>query len=433
MQAIDPNQIKHLHVVMETHQGETGKNNEDTGDFSAFLLPDQGRTEMYLGIVADGIGGHQAGERASRLGVDVVKHYFRQAGPGRITQHLNEAMIRANAQVVKEGREDKKLRGMGTTMTAAAIISNRLFVGHVGDSRAYLVRNGKLIQLTVDHTWAQEAIEAQRLTPEEAREHPNRNVIKRYMGIQSEMEVDFRLQNPDNLSSPPSDKNQGMQLRPGDTILLCSDGLPDMVPDPDIQAIMNKFPLKTAAVQLVTLARRNGGYDNITVVLMQVPGGKKPPAAARAGGGSKIALVVVGLLLLAAVAAGAVWAFTAGPLKSGPTATPTITVPAPTATEALVTDEAQPVQPSPTSTLPPTATPRPTETPTPAATEAGTTLATPTPLPTFTPTNTPRPPTITPTPRPSATPTETATPSDSDGGGTQPRPTKEPTSPPSRG
>ena len=424
MQPIDPNQVKTLTVALATHEGETGKNNEDTGDFAAYRISQQDPAELYLGIVADGIGGHQAGERASRLAVDVVKHYFRQATSRDILRYLKEAFIQANAQVVKEGRDDPKLRGMGTTMTAAVVLDGKLYVGHVGDSRAYIVRNGQLIQISVDHTWAQEAIEAKRLTPEQARQHPNRNVIKRYMGIQSDMEVDFRLRDPDNPAATPTDKNQGMTLRPGDTILLCSDGLSDMVPDPDIHTIMLQYAPKTAAVQLVNLARRNGGYDNITVVILQVPGGNKAAAVAPrpAGAGRRIAPILAGVLVLALLAAGAVWAFTAGPLKTQATPTPLPTAAVPTATEEMVIEEQGTSAPSPTSTLPPTATPRASETPTAASTEEESGVATPTPLPTFTPTNTPLPPTRTPTWTPSATPSETPVAGDTGGNGSGPKP-----------
>lgn len=432
MKPIDPNNIKTLHVGLDTHQGETGKNNEDSCDFFAFQVSEQNQTQVLLGIVADGIGGHQAGERASSLALDIVKKHFIQASTPRLLSHLKEAFLSANAQVVKEGQENRKLRGMGSTMTAAAIMDKKLYIANVGDSRAYLLRNGILRQLTIDHTWAQEAIDAGRLTPAEAKSHPNRNVIKRYMGIQSEMEVDFRLHNPDGVEASPSESNQGFQLQDGDVILLNSDGLSDMVTDEDIQAILNKYEPQKAAQELVLLARKKGGYDNISVVVMQVPGKKKV-----AGKSSPMRFLPIlgGLFVLAILGAGLVWAFAAGPLKKStpePTLQATAESPATTipaeATEPL-TQQAATKPPAATETPPPSRTATPTEAP---AGETDTGLSTPTRLPTFTPTNTPLPtrtsppPTIRPTdiPAPVATDTPSSSGGGKDKGGKKPEPTR---------
>ncbi len=426
-----------LIIGQDTHEGETGKNNEDTGGFFAFQVSAGDRTEVYLGVVGDGIGGHQAGERASQLGVQAIENYFRQVSSPALTEHFRESFRLANAQIVAEGQSNPRMRGMGTTMTAAAIMNGRLYTAHVGDSRAYLIRDSVIHQLTVDHTWAQEAIEAGRLTPAEAKQHPNRNVIKRYMGIQSDMEVDFRLANPDTPTQPASEGNQGLPLRPGDTILVCSDGLSDLVPDEDILQEVDNHPPQPASRRLTMKARQNGGYDNITVVIMQLPGKKAPAAAAAPAAPAAVAaparkrslvpilgvvLVVLLFGVLAVLALPTIKEFIGGE----PTATsvPVATEPA-TPTPAL-TDTAVP-SPSSTSTteaVVPAVTASATEEEVAAPTD--TPAATPTSVPTRTPTNTPtpsrtpRPPTVTPTP------TATDTPSSEPPPGPGPAPTKTP-------
>ncbi len=404
MKPIASNDLKAILIGMDTHQGETGKNNEDWSDFSAYTLSEKDGTEVFVGIVADGIGGHQAGERASRMAVDVVKGYLLTVTTPNFQRHLKEAYLTANAEVVREGQQDARFRGMGTTMTSAVIMNQRLYLANVGDSRAYLMRNDQLFQLTIDHTWAQEAIDAGRLTPQQARSHPNRNVIKRYMGIQSEMEVDLRLRLPGNGAAPPSEQNQGLLLEPGDTVLLCSDGLSDMVSDPDILDTMvkNRTPQR-AAEELVLLARKRGGYDNITVVLMQIPG-KKPSAVAHRGGSAGLWVGIAALAVLGLAAVGGVWAFTAGPFKSKATPTVLATAAAVTSAPSMETT-ALAVSPTFTTTPLATETPPPSRTPSPTAapTDEGGELATPTRLPTFTLTNTP-------TPRPTSTRTRTPVP-----------------------
>jgi protein phosphatase len=426
MKRIDSSKLDRLIVGKDTHEGETGKNNEDTGDFFAFRVSDEDDTIVHVGIVADGIGGHQAGERASQMGVAIVKECFRAATSLRLVHQLEEAFKTANARIVAEGRKHAELRGMGTTMTAAAIVDNRLYVGHVGDSRAYLIRGGKIYQLTVDHTWAQEAIEAGRLSREQARLHPNRNVIKRYMGIKPDMEVDFRLYRPEDPTTPSPD-NQGLQLRPGDVVLLCSDGLSDLVDDEHIlEAVETNAPQK-AAEKLVKMARAKGGYDNITVVAMQIPRRVGAPTARLF---RWVGLVAGGLLALAAIAAGGILLFGDGRGTPDPTMTlaPTIQLPSHTPTipssptpQATLSVVPTTVAPTATPTTAPAVAPTLTATGTAAPTES-TVAATPTSVPTRTATNTPFP---TFTLRP-ATATYTSPPPTATATGEAPPPTSQP-------
>jgi PPM family protein phosphatase len=274
-----------LIIAQATHEGMSGKHNEDNLD--SFCWQVNGRL-LHVGVVADGIGGQIAGELASRLAVEAVGDYFDRLPElsGNLTDHLAQAITVANEAVYQHSQTNRELQGMGTTMVIAGILDGRLYTAYVGDSRIYLLRDGRLRQITVDHTWAQEAIEAGLLTREQAKTHPNRNVIKRFLGGFPEVEVDRRLSLQPNQSQAEMLTGQGLRLRAGDTILLCSDGLSDMISDDAIHdSLYNHFlALDTAAVELIAKANDAGGKDNITVVIMQIPGGKPvAPVGTRSG------------------------------------------------------------------------------------------------------------------------------------------------------
>jgi protein phosphatase len=158
------------------------------------------------------------------------------------------------------------------------IIENRLYTAHVGDSRIYLLR-GKFIQrISIDHTWVQEAYEKGIISAEQMRDHPNVHVIRRHLGGLKLPEVDFRMRIDNEEMDEESVNNQGFHLQPGDTILLCSDGLTDLVWDDEIQQIIrSKKDLKSAAEALVSLANQRGGHDNITTVLLAMPRVEESP------------------------------------------------------------------------------------------------------------------------------------------------------------
>jgi protein phosphatase len=402
MNRIAANKVTALDVGLDTHPGETGKANEDTGAFYAYRLSDRDTTEVYLGVVADGIGGHQAGERASRMAVEIIERYFRETQSPHVLEHLERAFQIANEQIVVEGDKKPEYHGMGTTVTAAVMMAGRLYVAHDGDSRAYLIRDGRIHQLTIDHTWVQEAVDRGRLTPEEARIHPRRNVIKRYLGIQQDLEVDFRLHSPDD-DAAPSERHQGLKLEPGDMVLLCSDGLSDLVPADHILMAASRHDPQVTAEQLVKMARDNGGYDNITVVIMKVPGEVRPVGA---GCLRRVALGVAGIVTLAGVLGVAFLALGNGFVGGSPTRTPTVALlsDTPTNTASITpTGVATTIAPAATLTLAPRLSPTGTDVHTP--TEIPTEAATPTSVPTRTPTHT-----FTPRPTPTRTPTQTATP-----------------------
>ena len=304
-----------------THEGMSGKHNEDSLGLFAWQVDDQ-RT-LTLAIVADGIGGQAAGERASSVAVDTMCAYFdRLTVLDVLPTHLQEAIAEANRAVYAASQERDELRGMGTTIAAVALLDQRIFTAYVGDSRIYRLRDGALQQLSIDHTWAQEAIEAGLLTREQAKTHPNRNVIKQYLGSANEVTADLRLRLVNEQSQADMVGNQGVRLQPGDTILICSDGLTDMIDDEAVRTTLLAYEtLPPAVATLIDKANAAGGKDNITVVTLRLPG-KQPAAVARsappaaspappapvvpapagAGGGLGISLALLGGLGFGALA-----------------------------------------------------------------------------------------------------------------------------------
>jgi protein phosphatase len=185
---------------------------------------------------------------------------------------LQAALEQANQTIYARSLIDPGLSGMGTTCVCAWIIADRLYTVSVGDSRLYLVRAGKVTQLTTDHTWVQEALDSGLLTQEQARNHPNAHVIRRHLGSQQPVVPDFRLRMNASETNSQAQANQGLRLQPGDTVVLCSDGLTDLVGDDEIGAAITRFSLAEALQDLVDQANERGGHDNISIVAIQVPG-----------------------------------------------------------------------------------------------------------------------------------------------------------------
>ena len=228
-----------------TDPGRRRRHNED-----AFVC------EPPLFAIADGMGGAQAGELASRLAAAAVG---KAAPEGRTGRDRVVALIEeANRSVYERAAGDESVSGMGTTMTVALVEDDRVWIGHVGDSRAYLVRDGELEQVTEDHSLVAELVRSGRLTPDEADSHPHRSVITRALGTEADVTVDVRA----------------VPTRPGDMFVLCSDGLSTMVDDGSILRLVDEHrdDLHVAARALVDSANAAGGEDNITVVLFEVLG-----------------------------------------------------------------------------------------------------------------------------------------------------------------
>ena len=240
-----------------------------------------------LYAVADGMGGHAAGEVASEIAVRVLSEL---APEHPDVEALGRAIEEANRAVIQAAREGRGRQGMGTTMTAAMLEGERLVIAQVGDSRAYLLHQGKLQQLTRDHSLMADLIEAGQITPEEARVHPQRSVITRALGSDPRTVADLYEINVDA----------------GDRLLLCSDGLSGMVLDQDIEAILNRVsdPQRCAS-QLVNEAIAAGGHDNVTVIVADVTGYAEVRRKKLARK-TKLSIALV-LVLFAAIVAGAAW------------------------------------------------------------------------------------------------------------------------------
>jgi len=230
--------------------------------------------EHNLFVVADGMGGHAAGEVASRLAVESIERHisgtdprkeptypasFRfprseEAGLPVPARRVLNAVRLANQEIVRSVRKNKSQRGMGTTVVIAYLHGARAFIGSVGDSRAYLVRGTSILQLTSDHTFVNEQVRAGTLSLQEARKHPARNILTRAVGSQEEVDVDIVEQ----------------ELKAGDALLLCSDGLTTMVEDPQILTAVRDHPddPEAACGALIDLANAGGGDDNVTVLLI---------------------------------------------------------------------------------------------------------------------------------------------------------------------
>src|SRR5215217_1589745 len=234
-----------LRVVEYAQLSDVGRQREGNEDS---LLVDP-----PLFVVADGMGGAQAGEVASGLAVETLGE--RPPDDGNVEEGLTEAIAEANKRIHDKSQDDRSLSGMGTTLTAAVVHDGKVTIGHVGDSRAYRWREGELAQLTDDHSLVAELERNGKLTAAEARVHPQRSMILRALGIDPEVEVD----------------TYGFNGAPGDVFLLCSDGLSGVVHDQVIGEVLKSAgPLDEAAAELIELANLSGGPDNITAVLFRL-------------------------------------------------------------------------------------------------------------------------------------------------------------------
>jgi PPM family protein phosphatase len=362
-----PSERAHLFVAALSHKGmKKGKNNEDRYAISSYLLAEDNPTPLLFAIVADGIGGHLAGEVAAEMVVDYVSQAVAESNAENPLDTIDQAIAGANEAVRILSEEDDKKQGMGATCVCVWVIDDRLYAGSVGDSRLYLMRGAVIQQLTTDHTWIQEALDKGILTPEQAREHPNAHVIRQYVGGKNPPEVDFRLRlHADKGEETKAERrNQGLKLEAGDTLLLCSDGLTDLVWNDEIlEIVRSSKKLDLAVKNLVDTANQRGGHDNTTVVLLSVPEKgnklKKDIPLWWIIGGVTAALITIAALI------GFIWYIVQPP------STPTPTIPAPTATATEMPSTPTLAQP-PTSTLEPTLnatyTPWPTNTPEPEPT-----------------------------------------------------------------
>lgn len=248
-----------------------GKNNEDRYAVSAYYLDESQRTASVFAIVSDGIGGHRAGEVAAEIAVETINQKIAESDASQPTLILQDAVVQASEAIRKQAEVDPAQKGMGATCVCAWVIGDRLYSACVGDSRLYLIREHTIRKLSTDHTWVQEAIDQGALSPDQARSHPNAHVIRRYLGSPQGVVPDLRLRLRPEDSNSQAESNQGLPLLPGDVLILCSDGLTDLVDDPEILELVETQSLESALTQLEDLANQHGGHDNITIIGMQVP------------------------------------------------------------------------------------------------------------------------------------------------------------------
>jgi PPM family protein phosphatase len=228
--------------------------------------------DLKLFVVADGMGGHAAGEVASKIAVDSIQDFIKNTSTDKdITwpyefdetlsmsgNRLKTAIQGAHAKVLETTSQKKEFQGMATTVVSIMVEDGKAQVAHVGDSRAYLVREGRLIQLTSDHSWVNEQLRTGAITSQQARNHPYRNIVTRALGGPNPVDVDVIEET----------------VQEGDIILLCSDGLNTMIPDEEILEIIvrNNGDIEKACQELISTANENGGEDNVTAVLVKFGG-----------------------------------------------------------------------------------------------------------------------------------------------------------------
>ncbi len=238
-----------------THVGQVRPTNEDS--VWGYVPIDRRERTLWgsLFLVADGMGGHAAGEVASRLAVETVAAEYYRSPPRDARSSLERCIQIANQVIRDEACRDPAKRRMGTTLVCALLLGQVALVANIGDSRAYLVRRGTIRQLSQDHSWVAEQVEHGLLAPELAEHHPMRNIITRALGVSLAVEPQFYPEIP---------------LEDGDSLVLCSDGLYVHVNASEIASVVGQWGAQRAADELVALANSRGGTDNITVIVVKL-------------------------------------------------------------------------------------------------------------------------------------------------------------------
>lgn len=234
---------------------DIGKAREINQDYYSIPKPED---NLQLFILADGMGGYNGGEVASSLATTSAKSYIEnnfdkiEKSKEAILELIKNAIEYANMVVFEKSKQEPNLEGMGTTLDICFIYNNKVYIGHVGDSRVYRIRGEIIRKLTKDHSYVQQLVEDGKITREEAEHHPKKNMLLKALGCTAYVEPDLRARNMEN----------------GDILLMCSDGLTNMVEEKEIYRVVKENP-ETATKVLVNLANEAGGYDNITVVIIK--------------------------------------------------------------------------------------------------------------------------------------------------------------------
>ncbi len=247
-----------IELASLTDVGCVRENNEDSLGYAEPESDPEFHLRGRLIIIADGMGGHEGGQVASALAVDVLRQIFLEGPPGDPVSALESAFLAAQIAIQEHVLQHPELKGMGTTCTAALLRDGSLTYGHVGDSRLYLLRDGAIQRLTRDHSYVQQLIDAGVITPEQAKTHPGRNILTSALGAVS--------------TAPPDVAETPVALQSADILLMCTDGLHGLVSDDEMAAIASQNKPPQACQQLVDLAKSRGGFDNITLQIARIDG-----------------------------------------------------------------------------------------------------------------------------------------------------------------
>ncbi len=243
-----------LNVAQRTDIGRKRQVNEDS---MISIIPGDPQLSAKKGalfVVADGLGGQAAGNVASQMAVNTITTMFYQNENVDVVASLLQAVKRANALIYQRAQENYGLYHMGTTCVAAVLHAGVAYIANVGDSRAYIVRNGRVRQVTQDHSWVAELVRKGSLTEEQARTHPRKNVIYRCLGEKANVAVDLFSE----------------RVQEGDLLILCTDGLSNQVSDEQLREIVQRFKPQESVYRLVEQANESGGPDNITAIVVRV-------------------------------------------------------------------------------------------------------------------------------------------------------------------
>lgn len=257
--AVEWNQTKPgIEIAALTDVGRQRTNNEDAYLYWEPESEEEFRRKGRLAVVADGMGGYEGGQEASRVAVETVRHVYDRDFAGDPRHSLVTALLRAHDNIQRYALEHVEFQGMGTTCTALAIVERRLYFAHVGDSRLYLVRSEEISRLTRDHSYVGRLVESGIVRSEDAQAHPQRHILTAALGSGKEIA-------PDSADLP-------VPLHSGDSVLLCTDGLWSVVGEAELaDAVRSHSPVQ-ACRTLVEMALENGGPDNVTVMILRVSG-----------------------------------------------------------------------------------------------------------------------------------------------------------------
>jgi len=238
--------------IQYVQRTDVGRVRSENQDFAITTSPDESLRYGYLLVVADGMGGHRGGATASRMAGNIVREEFIAASKAPPTESLHLALTRANERIHNESLTNADLRGMGTTCSVLLVRGNTGWIAHVGDSRVYRVRNDQIELMTQDHSLVATMVREGLITEEEAEVHPRRNVLQRSMGVVEEIEVD--VYDP-------------FEILPGDSFILCSDGLHGLVKSGEIRQVVTDLDPEKAVDRFIELALERGAHDNVTVIV----------------------------------------------------------------------------------------------------------------------------------------------------------------------